>query len=69
MKNFDFEEKLILLEEYANKLEDDTINLNDSILIYEKASILSKELLKYLNEAEAKIKKLNVELQEVIQDE
>ena len=51
-----FEEKLEKLEEIVNKLENEKLNLESSIALYQEAKILSDELNKELNES---IKKMS----------
>ncbi len=51
-----FEEKLEKLEEIVNKLENEKLNLESSIALYQEAKKLSDELNKELNES---IKKMS----------
>ena len=46
-----FEEKLEKLEEIVNKLENEKLNLDSSIALYQEAKKLSDELNKELNES------------------
>lgn len=46
-----FEEKLEKLEEIVNKLENEKLNLESSIALYQEAKRLSDELNKELNES------------------
>lgn len=46
-----FEEKLEKLEEIVNKLENEKLNLESSIALYQEAKYLSDELNKELNES------------------
>lgn len=46
-----FEEKLEKLEEIVNKLENEKLNLESSIALYQEAKKLSDELNKELNES------------------
>ena len=57
-KKIDFESSLKELEKIVAKLEDDDINLEDSVKSFEKGMILVKECQKQLQSAELKIKKL-----------
>ena len=57
-KKIDFESSLKELEKIVEKLEDDDINLEDSVKSFEKGMILVKECQKKLQSAELKIKKL-----------
>ena len=57
-KKIDFESSLKELEKIVEKLEDDDINLEDSVKSFEKGMTLVKECQKQLQSAELKIKKL-----------
>ena len=50
-----FEEKLEKLEEIVNKLENEKLNLESSIALYQEAKKLSDELNKELNESISKM--------------
>ena len=57
-KKIDFESSLKQLESIVEKLEDEDINLEDSVKSFEKGIRLVKECQKQLHNAELKIKKL-----------
>ena len=57
-KKIDFESSLKELESIVDKLEDENINLEDSVKSFEKGINLVKECQKELQSAELKIKKL-----------
>ena len=57
-KKIDFESSLKELESIVEKLEDENINLEDSVKSFEKGINLVKECQKQLQNAELKIKKL-----------
>ena len=57
-KKIDFESSLEELENIVAKLEDENINLEDSVKSFEKGVNLVKECQKQLQTAELKIKKL-----------
>ena len=57
-KKIDFESSLKELESIVEKLEDENINLEDSVKSFEKGINLVKECQKQLQHAELKIKKL-----------
>lgn len=57
-KKIDFESSLKELELIVAKLEDENINLEDSVKSFEKGINLVKECQKELQSAELKIKKL-----------
>lgn len=61
-----FEKDLQRLEFISQSLESESITLEESIKLYEEGIILSKKLLKTLNEAELKINQLKVELNDSI---
>ena len=57
-KKVDFVSSLADLESIVKKLEDENINLEDSVKSFEEGVNLVKECQKQLQEAELKIKKL-----------
>ena len=57
-KKIDFESSLKQLEYIVMKLEDENINLEDSVKSFEEGINLVKECQKQLEEAELKVKKL-----------
>ena len=57
-KKIDFELSLKELESIIEKLEDENINLEDSVKSFEKGINLVKECQQQLQNAELKIKKL-----------
>ena len=57
-KKVDFESSLKELELIVERLEDENINLEDSVKSFEEGISLVKECQKQLEEAELKIKKL-----------
>ena len=57
-KKVDFESSLADLESIVKKLEDENINLEDSVKSFEEGVNLVIECQKQLQEAELKIKKL-----------
>ena len=57
-KKTDFEASIQKLESIISKLEDENINLEDSVKSFEKGVNLVKECQKQLQTAELKIKKL-----------
>jgi len=57
-KKIDFESSLKELESIVEKLEDENINLEDSVKSFEKGIYLVKECQEQLQTAELKIKKL-----------
>ena len=57
-KKIDFESSLKELEKIVEKLEDDNINLEDSVKSFENGMTIVKECQKQLQSAELKIKKL-----------
>tara|TARA_B100000965_G_scaffold8464_1_gene6567 strand:- start:634 stop:858 length:225 start_codon:yes stop_codon:yes gene_type:complete len=57
-KKIDFESSLTELESIVKKLEDENINLEDSVKSFEEGVNLVKECQKQLQNAELKIKKL-----------
>ena len=57
-KKIDFESSLKELESIVKKLEDENINLEDSVKSFEAGINLVKECQKQLEEAELKVKEL-----------
>ena len=57
-KKIDFESSLKKLESIVAKLEDENINLEDSVKSFEAGINLVKECQKQLEEAELKVKEL-----------
>ena len=57
-KKIDFESSLKELESIVEKLEDEDINLEDSVKSFEKGINLVKQCQEQLQNAELKIKKL-----------
>ena len=57
-KTIDFESSLKKLGSIVEKLEDENINLEDSVKSFEEGMNLVKKCQKQLQEAELKIKKL-----------
>lgn len=54
-KDFDFEKSVKELEKIASSLENEQITLDESIALFEKGVILSKECSQYLENAKQKI--------------
>lgn len=54
-EQFSFEEALSRLEVIVEKLEDESITLDESIALYEEGIILSKKCTETLEEAELRI--------------
>lgn len=54
-----FEEALSRLEEIVDKLEDESISLEDTIRLYEEGIKLSKICTETLEQAELRIEKVN----------
>ena len=57
-----FEQDLVRLEEISRILEEDNVELEESISLFEEGVKLSKSCLKTLKEAELKITELKSEL-------
>lgn len=53
-----FEEKLKTLEEYINKLNTESLGLQESIKLYEAAKALADDLKKELDEASIKVARI-----------
>ncbi|MDY6003615.1 MAG: exodeoxyribonuclease VII small subunit [Bacilli bacterium] len=57
-KKIDFEASLKQLEEIVNKIENQTLPLDESIALYEQGKTIIDQLEQALKEAEEKINKL-----------
>ena len=64
-----FEQDLSRLEEISRILEEDNVELEKAISLFEEGVKLSKSCLKTLKEAELKITELKTELGKITQDE
>jgi exodeoxyribonuclease VII small subunit len=64
-----FEQDLSRLEVISRKLEEDNLELEEAITIFEEGVKLSKSCLKTLREAELKITELKGELGKFLDDE
>jgi len=64
-----FEQDLIRLEEISRILEEDNVELEESIALFEEGVKLSKSCLKTLKEAEIKITELKSDLGKLTQVE
>ena len=64
-----FEQDLVRLEEISRILEEDNVELEESISLFEEGVKLSKSCLKTLKEAELKITELKSELGKLTQVE
>ena len=64
-----FEQDLSRLEEISRILEEDNVELEKAISLFEEGVKLSKSCLKTLKEAEPKITELKSELGKITQDE
>ncbi len=54
-KDFDFEKALKELDDIANKLEDNQVSLDESIVLFEEGVKLSRACTEYLENAKQKI--------------
>jgi exodeoxyribonuclease VII small subunit len=59
MERITFEEALKKLETIVNKLEENTVTLEDSVNLYEEGMKLSKYCSEILDKAELRIEKVN----------
>ncbi len=58
-KKMEFEDKMLRLEEIAEKLNTPDVTLNESVKLYEEGSKLLSQLNKELEAAEKKVKMLS----------
>jgi len=63
-----FEKDLSRLEEISRMLEEDNVELEKAISLFEEGVKLSKSCMKSLREAELKITKLKGELEEFLRE-
>ena len=68
-KDFDFENSIKELEKIANLLENEQISLDESIVLFEKGVILSKECSTYLENARQKILTLTEAKEECVNND
>ena len=61
-----FEQDLSRLEEISRKLEEDNLDLEEAITLFDEGVKLSKTCLKTLREADLKITELKVELKKFV---
>ena len=61
-----FEQDLSRLEEISRKLEEDNLDLEEAISLFDEGVKLSKTCLKTLREADLKITELKVELKKFV---
>jgi len=64
-----FENDLARLEEISRKLEDDNIDIEEAISLFEEGVKLSKTCIKTLKEADLKITELKADLEKFSLDE
>ena len=64
-----FENHLARLEEISRKLEDDNIDIEEAISLFEEGVKLSKTCIKTLKEADLKITELKADLEKFSLDE
>ena len=64
-----FEKDLSRLEEISRLLEEDNVELEQAISLFEEGVKLSKSCIRSLREAELKITELKAELEEFLQEE
>lgn len=57
-KKYDFEASLAKLEEIVNKINDQSLGLDESLKLYEEGSKIVKELEKALKEASEEVEKV-----------
>ena len=67
--NFNFEESIKELEKIAVSLETDQISLDESIKLFEKGVVLSRECSKYLENAKQRIISLTTANEENIEND
>ena len=62
-----YEEAAAELEQIVNQLEEGQLSLEDTLVLYERGQLLSKQCTELLNQAELKIRTLTGDVQPNIQ--
>ncbi len=69
IKNMNFEQSITALEELVNKLESGSLDLDQSLELYERATALRDRCRKILEESERRVKKITETAQGVVESE
>lgn len=69
IEKMSFEESISALEELVKKLEDGTLDLDESLKVYERATVLRDHCKKILEESERRVQKITETSQGIIRSE
>ena len=69
IKNMNFEQSITALEELVNKLESGSLDLDQSLELYERATALRDRCREILEESERRVKKITETAQGVVESE
>lgn len=69
IKNMNFEQSITALEELVNKLESGSLDLDQSLELYERATALRDRCREILEESERRVKKITETAQGIIESE
>ena len=64
-----FEKNLEKLDDIAKKFENEKLSLSESVKLFEESLQLSEASMKYLSEADGKIKKLKLEMDKLTEED
>lgn len=59
MKNIDYQELSTELDTIVAKLQSEDVGVDDALKLYERGTVITKELEKYLKDAENTVKKVS----------
>ena len=69
IRNMSFEQSITALEELVNKLESGSLDLDQSLELYERATALRDRCREILEESERRVKKITETAQGVVESE
>lgn len=69
IEKMSFEESILALEELVKKLESGTLDLDESLEVYERATVLRDRCKKILEESERRVQKITETSQGIIRSE
>ena len=69
IKNMNFEQSITALEELVNKLESGSLDLDQSLELYERATALRDRCREILEESERRVKKITESAQGIVESE
>lgn len=69
IEKMSFEESILALEELVKKLEGGTLDLDESLEVYERATVLRDRCKKILEESERRVQKITETSQGIVRSE